>query len=492
MNDDAVQQGHGRTTDMPHDEFRTVGHKLIDWIADYRERIREYPVMSAATPGETASRLGLSPPLEGRSADEILAEFASSIMPGVTHWNHPRFFGYFGSSGSGPGIYGELLCSALNVNAMVWHACPAATELEQVTTRWLLEMLRLPTDYMGIMGEGGSIGNLTAIAAAREQLVDLEIRRLGMSGRDVPRLRVYASVLAHSSVEKAAIALGLGTEGVWKIGTDDRFRMRPDLLAEAIDADIRRGVVPVCVVGTIGTTSCGSIDPVDELAEICEERKIWLHVDASYGGAAGILPEIRPSMRGWERADSFVLNPHKWLFVPLDLSILCTRQPEALKRAFSLTPEYLRTSEDGTVINYMEYGPSLGRRFRAMKLWWVLSYFGVTGLQELIRSHLQMAREFSDWVAGNPRYELIASPQLSTVCFRAHPEWVSDDRMLDDLNTRLMHQANGTGRVFLTHTIMDGKLSLRFVVSQLQTTTPDIVAAQHVLEESLDRIMNSH
>lgn len=489
MNGDALHHHNGRAPDLPDEEFRAFGHKLIEWIADYRERIREYPVMSSARLGDTASKLSSNAPTEGRPLGELLDEVDSSIMPGITHWNHPRFFGYFATSGSGPGIFGELIASALNVNSMLWHACPAATELEQVTTQWLLQMLHLSPEYFGVMCEGGSLANLTAIAAARDRLGELDIRRSGMSGRDVPRLRVYASSLAHSSVEKAAITLGLGTDGVCKIGTDDRFRMRPDLLTEAIEADVRLGVLPVCVVGTIGTTSCGSIDPVGDLAEICEERKIWLHVDASYGGAAGILPEYHASMRGLDRANSFVLNPHKWLFVPLDLSILYARKPEALRQTFSLTPEYLKTPHDHAATNYMEYGLSLGRRFRAMKLWWVLSYFGVTGLQSLIRSHIDMARRFSDWVAGNPHFELLDSPQLSTVCFRARPLGLSDDKALDELNTQLMHIVNQSGLIFLTHTRLNDRLSLRLAVSHLQTTDDDIQQAERILQTSLNQLM---
>lgn len=475
--------------DMPAEEFRAYGHQLIDWIADFLATISDLPAFPTVEPGEISAKLPATPPVKGEAMDEILADVDRVIMPGMAHWNHPRFFAYFTSSGSGPGILGELLSSAFNVNSMLWQSCPAATELEQVTLDWLRQMLGLPPEFFGIIYDGGSSSTFHAIAAAREQLAGLNIRELGLAGRsDAPRLRLYTSEQGHSSIDKAALALGLGLDSVRRVAVDDEYRMIPRALAEAIADDRRAGVLPFCVVATVGTTSCTSIDPVPEIADVCEREGVWLHVDAAHGGAAAVVPEMRYVLDGCERADSIVVNPHKWLFVQMGLSALYTRKPEALRRAFSLVPEYLRTSQGDEAVNFMDYGIPLGRNFRALKLWFTLRYFGVEGIVARIREHLRLAQQFAKRIDEHPDFERLAPAPLSTVCFRAHPRGprgVDDEAALDDLNERLLQGINQTGEAFLSHTKLRGRFTIRLVISHLRTNEEQINRVWAIAQERL-------
>jgi aromatic-L-amino-acid decarboxylase len=481
-----------RTGDMPPEEFRTSAHALVDWVADFLEGIDRVPVTTGIVPGEIRRMLPASPPRAGESMAEILADIDRVVMPGMVHWNHPSFFAYFTSSGSGPGILGELLGGALNANSMLWHACPAATELEQVTLDWLRQMLGLPESFWGIIHEGGSTGTLHAIAAAREQLTDLRIRERGLPGRnDVPPLRLYTSELGHSSIEKAVVTLGLGLESVRTVAVDDTFRMQPRELSERIAADRQRGVRPFCVVATVGSTSCTSIDPVAEIAAICEREGLWLHVDAAHGGAAAVVPEMRHVLSGCDRADSIVINPHKWLFVPLDLSVLYCRKREVLRQAFHVVPEYLRTTQGDDVENYMDYGITLGRRFRALKLWFVLRYFGQDGMAARIREHLRLGQTFAGWVDADPRFQRLAPVPLSTICFRACPEGMDEEAERNDLNERLLHAVNGTGRAFLSHTKLGGRYALRLVVSQVRTQEHHLQQVWQLVVETLGSLLRS-
>jgi len=476
--------------DMPAEEFQTHGHWAIEWIVDYLQNVDRYPVLPNIKPGDIRRRLPAAPPQDGEAMDKILADVDRIIMPGVTHWGHPRFFAYFNSSTSGPGILGELLGSALNVNGMVWESCPAASELEQVTLSWLRQMLGLPSDCWGIIYDTASTSTLHAIAAAREALSDLNIRERGMTGRpDLPRLRVYMSELAHSSVDKAVITLGFGTAGIRKIPVDTEFRMQPQALADAIAEDRRNDIRPFCVVATIGTTSCTSIDPVSPIADICEREGLWLHVDAAHGGTAAIVPEMRHIFDGWERADSIVVNPHKWMFVPIDLSVLYTRKPAVLRHAFSLVPEYLRTEHDEEVQNLMDYGVPLGRRFRALKLWFVLRYFGWKGMADRIREHLRVAKLFTEWVDAHPDFERLAPAPLSTVCFRAHPRGMDDELALNSLNDELVLNINRSGSMFLSHTKLGDRYTIRFVVSHLRVREADVQQAWKILQHQLQDLL---
>jgi aromatic-L-amino-acid decarboxylase len=376
---------------MDVESFRRDGHQLIDWIAEYFAHPERYAVLAQVEPGEVKASLPAEPPEQPEPMGAILEDVERIIAPGLTHWNHPGIFAYYGITGSGPGILGELLSSAFNVNAMLWRTSPAATELEELVLDWLRQLLGLPAEFMGIINDSASVSSLCAIAVAREA-AGLRVREEGLAGRsDLPRLRLYTSEQAHSSIEKAAIVLGLGQAGVTKIAVDDEFRLRPDALEAVIKEDLKAGWRPFCVAATVGTTSTTSVDPVLEIADVCQRYNLWLHVDAAYAGAAAILPEKRWALAGCERADSIVMNPHKWLFVPLDCSALYCRHPGVMKQAFSLVPEYLRTPEEDRVRNYMDYGIQLGRRFRALKLWMVLRAFGSEGLRQHLRAHIALA-----------------------------------------------------------------------------------------------------
>jgi aromatic-L-amino-acid decarboxylase len=476
--------------DMPAEEFRQYGHQLIDWIADFLTKVGELPAFPPVQPGEIRSLLPTAPPEHGEPMKEILSDVDCVIMPGMAHWNHPRFFAYFTSSGSGPGILGELLSAALNVNSMLWQACPAATELEEVTLDWLRQMLGLPAEFWGVIYDGGSSSTFHAIAAAREQLNELQIRERGLAGRsDVPRLRLYTSEHGHSSIDKAALALGLGLDSVRRVAVDDEYRMLPQALAEAIAEDRRAGYLPFCVVATVGTTSCTSIDPVAAIANVCAREGLWLHVDAAHGGAAAAVPEMRHVLDGCARADSLVVNPHKWLFVPLGLSVLYTRYPAVLRCAFSLVPEYLKTAQDERAVNYMDYGIPLGRRFNAVKLWFVLRYFGVAGLAARIREHLRLAQRFARRVDEHPDFERLAPVPLSTICFRVHPRGLDDEAALDQLNAQLLRAINETGEAFLSHTKLAGRFVIRLVVSHLRTDEAQINRVWEIAQEQLRRLL---
>src|SRR5215470_1629868 len=472
--------------DMPAEEFRAYGHQMIDWIADFLAGIGDLPAFPNVQPGDISAKLPMTPPVKGEAMDEILADVDRVIMPGMAHWNHPRFFAYFTSSGSGPGILGELLSAAFNVNSMLWQSCPAATELEHVTLDWLRQMIGLPPEFFGVIYDGGSSSTFHAIAAAREQVIGLNAREHGLGGS---RLRLYTSEQGHSSIDKAARALGLGLDSVRNVAVDDEYRMNPQSLADAIADDRRSGVSPFCVVATVGSTSCTSIDPVPEIADVCEREGLWLHVDAAHGGAAAVVPEMRNVLNGCGRADSIVINPHKWLFVQMGLSVLFTRKPDVLRRAFSLVPEYLKTGQGDGAVNYMDYGIPLGRNFRALRLWFTLRYFGVEGIVDRIREHLELARRFAERVDAHPDFERLAPAPLSTVCFRAHPRGLDDEAALDDLNRRLLEAVNQSGEAFLSHTRLRGRFTIRMVISHLRTNEEQINRAWEKTVETLQSLM---
>jgi aromatic-L-amino-acid decarboxylase len=475
-------------SDMPVEDFRRFGHQLVEWIAEYLAGIERYPVLARVRPGEIRERLPAHPPREGESLEVILRDFEQILLPGITHWNHPGFMAYFAITGSGPGILGELLSAALNVNAMLWRTSPAATELEQVVLDWVRQMLGLPPEFEGIIYDTASIASLCALAAAREA-AGLNVREEGLAG--LPRLRLYASEEAHSSIEKGAIVLGVGRAGVRKIPTDDAFRMDVGALERAIEQDRAAGWRPFCVVATVGTTSTTSSDPVPEIARVCERYGLWLHVDAAYAGAAAIVPEFRHILDGCERADSLVVNPHKWLFTPMDLSAFYCRRMDVLRRAFSLVPEYLRTEEEG-VRNLMDYGPQLGRRFRALKLWMVIRYFGQQGLAARIREHIRWAQQFAAWVDADPDFERMAPTPLSTVCFRARPRgWTRSEDELDRFNAAVLDAVNATGQCFLSHTRVRGRLALRLAIGNVRTTLEHVRRTWELLRAQVARLQQA-
>jgi len=467
--------------DMDKEEFRRVGHELIDWIADYFDKIDELPVLAAIEPGDLKAKLPTSAPVQGEPMEAIVADLDRLIVPALTHWSHPSFFAYFATSTSAPGIFGELLSAAFDNKAMLWRTSPASTELEEVVLDWLRQMMGLDPGMLGIIYDTASVSSLHAIAAAREK-VEKRIREEGMSGRpDLPLLRVYVSEQSHSSIEKAVITLGLGQRGMRKIPTDSEFRMDARALAAAVEEDKRNGYLPFCVVATVGTTSTSSIDPVPDIVPICEEHALWLHVDAAYAGSAAVVPELRHILAGCERADSLVTNPHKWLFTPFDLSVLYCRHMDLLKRAFSLVPEYLRTPEQEKVRSGSDYGIQLGRRFRALKLWMVMRYFGQEGLVARIQEHCRLARLFASWVDESPDWELMAPVPLGLVCFRAS-QGAAD---LDSFNESIMHGVNASGRALLSHTRLNDKLTLRLSIGNIRTTEQHVRAVWELLNEQL-------
>jgi aromatic-L-amino-acid decarboxylase len=485
-----AQQPTG-TGDMDPQLFRQYGHQVVDWIADYLAHVGTYPVLAQTSPGDIRRSLPASPPTQPEAMETILDDFERVLLPGVTHWNSPGFLAYFAITGSGPGILGEMLSGALNVNAMLWRTSPAATELEQVTLDWLRQMLGLPQPLFGVINDTASSGSLYALAAAREALLDLHIRQQGMSGRpEVPRLRYYASQEAHSSVEKAGIVLGVGQEGMRKIGVDSEFRMDVAELEQAIQEDIAAGWRPFAVVATVGTTSTTSIDPVPQIADICERYGLWLHVDGAYGGIGAVDPDMRWVLAGCERADTLIVNPHKWLFTPIDCSVFYTRKPDVVKAAFSLVPEYLRNTESmgDEVPNLMDYGTSLGRRFRSLKLWMIIRYFGQQGLAARIHEHIRLGQLVANRVDESPDFERMAPTPFSTVCFRAHPQGMDDEVQLDTLNESIMNRINAAGRFFLSHTKLHGKYTLRIAIGNLRTTEQDIRDLWEKLQASIGEI----
>ena len=471
--------------DLDSETFRRSGHQLVDWIADYLAGgLDDRPVLAQVEPGEIRRSLPASAPEQGEPMERILEDFERLLVPGLTQWNHPAFFAYFNSTGSAPGVLGEFLTAALNQQAMLWRTSPAATELEEVATGWLRRLLGLPESFEGVINDSGSSSTFHALLAAREAAVP-GVRSRGLSARsDIPRLRVYCSELAHSSVDKALMALGIGHDALEKIPVDQTYRLRPDALEAAIRADLAAGVLPVAVVATVGTTSAGSVDPVPAIASLCSAHKLWLHVDACHAGTAAMLPEHASIFDGVAQADSVVVNPHKWMFTPMDASVLFCRRMDVLRSALALTPDYLETREAGAVHNLMDTGIALGRRFRALKLWMVMRAFGAEGLRARLREHIRLAHELTRWVEADPDFELMAPTVLSLVCFRAAPRGV-EASALDALNEQLLEKVNASGEAYLSHTRLRGRYVLRLAVGHIRTAESHVARTWTLLRETL-------
>ena len=484
--------------DIPPEMLRSYLHRVADWVADYRETIEHRPIASRVRPGELASHYPSVPPNEPAPLDQILADVDTVVMPGIVHWGHPAFLGYFGSTSNGPALLGEIMAAALNVSAMTWQTSPAATELEAVVIGWIRQMVGLPEAFTGVVYDTASIAILHALAAARE-MCGVAVRERGIAGRaDVPVYRVYASDQAHSSIEKAMIVLGLGEMNVTRVPSDEAFRMDVVALRAAMEADARSGVRPMAVVATVGTTSTTSVDPVADIASVCRELGAWLHVDAAYGGALGLLPEGRWAMAGVELADSVVVNPHKWMFVPLDFSALYTRHPEQLRAVFSLTPDYLRgdaargaaRGAAGSVagfVDYMDYGLQLGRRFRALKAWMVFRAFGRDGISARIREHCRLAQQWAQWVDADPLFVVAAPVPMAVVCFRYAPTGL-DDVVCDQLNEEIAEAVNASGEAYLTHTRVRGRVVMRIGIGNLLTTVQHLERVWALLKSEASRL----
>lgn len=475
-----MKESNENHADMTDAEFREALSQVGEWVASYRERIGRLPVLPHVAPGDIEKALPQTAPARGEPVENWLGDLDTIILPGVTHWNHPGFMAYFGITGSAPGILGELVTSAINSNGMLWKSCPALTELERVVLRWFAAAIGLPSSWFGMITDTASTSTLVALAAAREA-TGLKIREEGLAGK--PPLVLYCSEEAHSSVDKAGLVLGLGLRGACRIPSDDAYRMNVSALEAAIARDHAEGRRPFAVVATVGTTSATAVDPVEEIASICRRCGLWLHVDAAYAGSAAIAPELRSVLRGCEHADSLVVNPHKWLFTPIDCSVLYTRRPEMFRDAFSLVPEYLKTDVKDAV-DLMDYSFQLGRRFRALKLWFVFRYFGTEGLAARIREHVRLGRSFASWVDESPHLERLAPTHFSTVCFRVHPPGMTDENALERCNAAVLEKINASGEVFLSHTKLKGRYCLRLAIGNLQTDIHRVRRAFELVCES--------
>lgn len=470
-------------------EFRDAAARVTEWAAHYFETLEQRPVGHAVAPGLVRSALPADLPAEGVSFEVMLRDVDRVLMPGVTHWNHPGFMAYFPSSGSGPGVLGEFMTAVLNQQAMLWSTSPAASELEEVVLNWLRQLLGLPPPFEGVCHEGGSASNLHAVVAALAAAVP-EFRTRGLAGRaGLPRPCVYASSQAHASIAKAVVLLGMGEEALRAVPVDDQFRMRPSELAAQMAADRRAGWLPVAAVATIGTTSTGSVDPVAAIVRVCAAEGVWCHVDASYGGAAALVAECGPLFDGMASADSVVVNPHKWLFTPVDLSVFYCRRLEVLRELLHVAPEYLAGGDPPGVRNVKDAGMALGRRFRALKLWMVLRYFGAAGLRTRIASHLTLAHAFAAWVDADPRFERLAPVSLSVVCFRAVPDHLRlDGGTLDEFNAELLRRVIADGHTLLSSTRLRGCLALRVAIGHLRTEDRHVAAAWHSIRAAADSL----
>jgi len=474
----------GDLGDVPAEIFREHLHRLADWIADYREQIADRRISPNDEPGAILAQLDRAAPEKAAPLDEIFAEIERVIVPGVAHWAHPQFMSYFGCTTTSPGILAEMVTGALNVNAMTWRTSPAATELETLVLDWLRQWLGLSDQFGGVVYDTASISTMHALAAAREQAAP-NTRKLGLSGRDLPAFRIYASNQAHSSVEKGAIAIGIGENNVQRVPTDAEFRMDVSALREMVAFDLRKNFKPLAVVATVGTTSTASVDPVPQIAQVCREHKMWLHIDGAYGAGLALLPEGKWVTAGWNEADSIVINPHKMLFVPFDFSALYVRDVARLRRLFTLAPEHLHLRDPvGAEINYMDYGVQLGRRFRALKAWVVWRAFGREGLAARIRDHLRLARLLADWIENDNRFELSAPVVMGVVCFRFKAG--DEDQKIDMINSTIIERINASGSAYLTQTKLNGRTVMRIGLGNVLTTEQHLRNVWEMIQKAVE------
>ena len=473
-----------KTYHMNPQQFREFGREVVDWIADYYETIENLPVLSQARPGQVRAQLPDRAPEVPESFDAILADMKKIILPGVTHWQSPNFFAYFPANASGPAILGDFLSSALGVQGMLWATSPACTELETQVLDWLVPMLGLPEKFLssteggGVIQDTASSSSLCAMLAARERATGFHSNRKGCDGR----LVAYTSSQAHSSLEKAAMVGGIGLDNLRLIEVDDHFAMRPDALAKQVAEDRKAGLVPFFVSATLGTTSSNAFDPLPAIGEICGGNNLWFHVDAAMSGTAALCPEFRYLQKGVELADSYTFNPHKWMFTNFDCNCFYVADRKALIRTLSILPEYLRNqaSESGEVFDYRDWHIPLGRRFRSLKLWFVIRYYGIEGLQFHVRRHVALAQEFLAWVEQDERFEVAAPAPLNLVCFR--------HRGGDKANEELMNRLNRSGALYLTHTKLDGKFTLRICIGQTNTEERHVEHAWERIQEEATKL----
>ena len=453
---------------MKSEEFRKNGHSLIDWMADYMENIENFDVRSQVNPGDILSVLDDEPPVEGEPMEDIFDDFKKKIIPGMTHWQHPSFFAYFPANSSPPSVLAEMLTATLGAQCMLWQTSPSATEMETRITGWLQKMAGLPLGLHGVIQDSASSATLCALLTAREKVTDWRTNKEGMTSLS-SSLIVYTSEEAHSSTEKGAKIAGFGKDSVRLIRTDNQFKMCPEALRSAVVEDISKGCTPTCVVASMGTTGVGATDPLKAIGKVCKEYKIFLHVDAAWAGSALILPEERGMAEGIEMADSIVFNPHKWLLTNFDCSAHYVKQPESLIRTLSILPEYLKSREQDQVIDYRDWSVPLGRRFRALKLWFVIRSYGVKGLQKIIRNHIKLAEYAATWIDEDPEFELVSPRSLSLLNFRFRPKNIAKSADIDGLNEDLLIRLNDSGRVYFTQNRVRGKFTIRWSIGQTNT-----------------------
>jgi aromatic-L-amino-acid decarboxylase len=474
---------------MDIDEFRREAHAAVDWMADYLRDVGERRVVTDAQPGDIRRRLSAVPPEHPEPFGRVMADFKELIVPGMTHWNHPGWFAYFPANNSPPSILAEMLTATMGAQCMSWQTSPAATELEQVVMDWLRQLVGLPDAFHGVIQDTASTSTLVALLTARERATAFAFGRAGAGAEGASKLTVYTSREGHSSIVKGVKLAGYGTDNLRLIDSDAAFAMRPDALAAAMEADARAGRVPACVVATVGTTSSAGIDPLPAICDIAARYHAWVHVDGAYGGSAAVVPEKRELFGGLERADSFVFNPHKWLFTNFDCSAYFVRDVEALLHTFQASAEYLKTAHDERVVNFRDWGIQLGRRFRALKLWFVLRTYGAEGLRARVREHLRLAQVFRGWVAASSEFELLAPTHLALVCFRARPSSGSrSEADLDSLNEKLLVEINRSGRVYLTHTRLNGRYTLRMSIGQTSTDESHVRTVWELAQAALEAL----
>lgn len=465
---------------MTPDEFRKHAHSLVEWMAMYLENVENYPVKSAVKPGVIFNQIPYSPPEEPEPFENFMRDLDEIIMPGITHWQSPDFFAYFPANSSPPSVLAEMITATLGAQCMIWETSPAAAELEEKMMIWLREMIGLPSDLEGVIQDSASSATLAAIITAREKITGFEINNKGAASAGI--LRVYCSQQAHSSVDKAVRICGIGEKNLVKIAVRDDLSMDPDSLQQAIEEDQGKGFIPCCVVATIGTTGTTAVDPLRAIGEICRKNDIWLHVDAAMAGTALILPEFQWMIDGKEYIDSFLFNPHKWMFTNFDCTAFFIKDTSALIKTFEIVPEYLKTKTRGTVNDYRDWGIPLGRRFRALKLWSVIRSYGTEGLQKKIREHIEFASGLKEMIMKEPDFEILAPVIINVVCFRFSPPGTGEKK-LNELNEKLNHLLNDSGKLYLSHTTINGRYTLRMVTGQTNVTFTHVEKAWQLIKE---------
>jgi aromatic-L-amino-acid decarboxylase len=473
---------------MNNQAFRSYAHEFVDWMADYLEQVEKLPVKAQVEPGQIYRQIPGKAPVKGESMAEIFIDFMNIILPGMTHWQSPNFFAYFPANSSYPSVLAEMLTATLGAQCMKWETSPAAAELEEKMMEWLKEMTGLPKHFQGVIQDSASTATLVAILNAREKHSEYQVNEKGMKWFD--NFRVYCSTETHSSVEKAVKITGIGSKNLVKVGVDAQFNLDPRLLKQAIEADLKVGNKPICVVATLGTTGITAIDPLAEIAKICSRHGIWLHVDAAFAGSALILPEYRWMIKGVENADSFVFNPHKWLFTNFDCSAFYVKDKYSLIRTLQVVPEYLRTADQGKVNDYCDWSVPLGRRFRALKLWFVLRSFGIEALQEKLRDHIRMAHDLAEVIGQEEEFELMAPVTFNLVCFRYKPKAIDDENELNRINEDLLKKINDSGQIYMTHTKLNGKYVLRMVIAQTNVEQKHVDNAWALVQSSKFKVQS--